>query len=172
MRLTGIVYRAHNPRWSFDPLSGRGATLFGGRFNAVGQEALYTSRRFESAWLEAPQGFPFKPQPLTLVAYEVDCEDVVDLTDPASRAEFGISLTDMACPWEDLALRRQDVPSWRIADRLNEHGVAAIIVPSYAPGANGDDVNVVFWRWHDTPPHAVRLVDDMGRLPRNDASWR
>jgi RES domain-containing protein len=29
--------------------------------------ALYTSRRMETAWREAQQGFPFKAQPLTRV---------------------------------------------------------------------------------------------------------
>lgn len=76
MRLTGTVYRAHNPRWSFDPTSGSGAAQYGGRFNPLGMAALYTSRRMETAWREAQQGFPFKAQPLTVCAYEVDCDDV------------------------------------------------------------------------------------------------
>ena len=80
--LTGFAYRAHHPRWSFAPASGEGAARHGGRFNPVGMAALYTARRMETAWLEAQQAFPFKAQPLTLCAYEVDCADVVDLTDP------------------------------------------------------------------------------------------
>ena len=80
MRLQGTVWRAHNPRWSFAPESGDGAALHGGRFNRIGSRALYTSRRFETAWLEAQQGFAFKAQPLTLCAYEVDCEDLADLS--------------------------------------------------------------------------------------------
>jgi RES domain-containing protein len=36
LRLTGLVYRAHNPRWSFAPYSGEGAARYGGRFNPVG----------------------------------------------------------------------------------------------------------------------------------------
>jgi RES domain-containing protein len=74
--LDPMLYRAHNPRWAFAPTSGRGAALYGGRFNPAGTPALYTSMRPETAWLEAQQGFPFKPQPLTLCAYEVDCDDV------------------------------------------------------------------------------------------------
>ena len=82
MRLQGTVWRAHNPRWSFAPESGDGAALHGGRFNRIGSPALYTSLRFETAWLEAQQGFAFKVQPLTLCAYAVDCADLADLTDP------------------------------------------------------------------------------------------
>ncbi|MEJ0016938.1 MAG: RES domain-containing protein [Acetobacteraceae bacterium] len=39
------VYRAHHPRWSFEPQSGAGAARSGGRFNPVGTPALYTALR-------------------------------------------------------------------------------------------------------------------------------
>ena len=89
MRLTGTVYRAHNPRWSFAPDLGEGAAVTGGRFNRIGLAALYTARRFETAWLEAQRAFPFKAQPMTLCAYGVDCDDVLDLADPAIRSANG-----------------------------------------------------------------------------------
>ena len=171
MRLTGTVYRAHNPRWSFDPVSGDGAARYGGRFNPVGMAALYTSRRMETAWREAQQGFPFKAQPLTVCAYEVDCEDVADLTDRATLEKLGIARSDLSCPWEELADRRRTPPSWTLARRLAAAGTAAIMVPSFAPGAAEGDVNVVFWRWSDHPPHQLRLIDDERRLPRDDSSW-
>jgi RES domain-containing protein len=172
VRLKGQVYRAHHPRWAFQPSSGRGAALHGGRFNPKGTEALYSSRRLETAWIEAQQGFPFKAQPITICAYEVDCADVLDLTDAAERARQGVTWQDLACPWESLASRGLTPPSWSLARNLRERGVAGILVPSFAPGAGVADVNAVFWRWSDNPPHQVRVLDDDGRLPRNDASWR
>jgi len=72
VRLQGTVYRAHNPRWAWAPISGEGAGRYGGRFNPVGVPALYTSWRMETAWREAQQGFAFKAQPLTVCAYDVD----------------------------------------------------------------------------------------------------
>ena len=105
MRLTRTVYRAHNPRWAWAPDSGEGAAATGGRFNPVGVPALYTAVRFETAWLEAQQAFSFKAQPLTLCGYEVDCDDTLDLTDPAVLAGRGIRPDDLACPWKDLATR-------------------------------------------------------------------
>lgn len=172
MRLVGEVYRAHHPRWAYRPTSGHGAALHGGRFNPRGVEALYASRRLETAWLEAQQGFPFKAQPMTICAYEVDCEDVVDLTDGRERRRWRIGDADLSCPWEDLAARGQTPPSWTLANRMIAEGRAGILVPSFAPGAGPGDVNAVFWRWSDAPPHQVRVVDDTGRLPRDDASWR
>ncbi|MCB8882702.1 RES domain-containing protein [Acidisoma cellulosilytica] len=172
MRFRGIVYRAHHPRWAFSPLSGEGAARYGGRFNPLGMPALYTALRMQTAWLEAQQAFPFKAQPMTLCAYEVDCADVADLTDPAGLAALGATPATLACPWEDIASRRQMPPSWDLARRLQAAGIAAVMVPSFAAGATPEDVNMVFWAWTPAPPHSVTVIDDQGRLPHDDRSWQ
>ena len=69
-RYTGPLYRALNPVYAREPLSGRGAELYGGRFNAKGTPALYTSLDPATALREAnPVG---RPQPTTLVSYKAD----------------------------------------------------------------------------------------------------
>jgi RES domain-containing protein len=146
--------------------------LFGGRFNPKGTEALYTSLRMETAWLEAQQGFAFKAQPMTICAYETDCADIADLTDPDERTRLRLEWADLACAWEDLAARKLTPPSWAVAERLRAGGIAGILAPSFAPGAAVHDVNAVFWRWSNAPPHMVRVVDHHGRLPKDDHSWR
>ena len=134
--------------------------------------ALYTSRRLETAWLEAQQGFPFKAQPMTICAYAVDCEDVLDLTDEAERVGQGVSISRPR-----LFLGGYDVTRPHAAE-LDAYRPAAgaraagILVPSFAPGAGPLDANAVFWRWSDSPPHQIRVIDDLNRLPRDDASWR
>jgi RES domain-containing protein len=171
-RFEGVVFRAHHPGWAWTPASGEGTKLHGGRLNPPGMEALYTSLRPETAWLEAQQGFAFKAQPMTLCAYRVDWEDVLDLTDCATLAAHGVAAADLACPWADLHDRGLPVPSWEAAGRLAAAGVAAVLVPSFAPGAVASrDVNAVFWRWGDRPPHRVEVVDDHARLPRDARSW-
>jgi RES domain-containing protein len=172
VRFSGVVYRAHNPRWAFAPDSGEGAALFGGRFNPAGVPALYTSLRFETAWLEAQQGAPFKAQPLTLCAYDVDCADMLDLTDPATCDAHGVAPPTLACAWKDMATRGLTPPSWALAARLAAQGIAGIVVPSFAVGATATDDNVVFWTWASAPPHQVRVIDAFQRLPRDDRSWR
>lgn len=170
-RFTGSVFRAHHPMWAFAPESGEGARTFGGRFNAPGVAALYTSLSLETAWLEAQQGFAFKAQPMTICSYIVDCEDVLDLREPAGLMATGVTAVDLACAWEDLASRRQSVPTWELAKRLRGQGCAGIVVPSFAAKASVRDANLVFWSWSRMLPHRVEVIDDLGRLPRTQASW-
>jgi RES domain-containing protein len=172
LKFTGVVYRAHNPRWAFAPASGEGAARYGGRFNPPGVSALYTSVGVETAWFEAQQGFAFKAQPLTICAYEVDCADVVDLTDLDTRLTHGVTGADLACAWEDLASRGVEPPSWRVAKGLIAGGAAGLMAPSFALGAGPAERNVVFWTWSDTPPHKVTVIDDQARLPRDGRSWQ
>ena len=90
MRFRGLVYRAHNPRWTWNPTSGEGARRHGGRFNRIGVPALYTSLSPITAIREASQtGRPL--QPVTLCAYEVDAEPVFDALDPSQREALGQS---------------------------------------------------------------------------------
>lgn len=171
-RFAGTVFRAHHPRWAYTPTSGSGAARFGGRFNRPGRPALYTSLTPTIAWMEAQQGFPFKAQPMTLVAYRVDCAAVIDLSNPGGTAALGIERTTLACPWEDLASRGQVPPTWDLSEGLIADGYQGALVPAFAPGTNPGDLNLVLWVWSEAAPCRVAVVDDFARLPRDDASWR
>jgi RES domain-containing protein len=166
LRLRTRVWRAHNPLWAWAPDSGEGAAIHGGRFNPKGLPALYTSTGIVTAMAEAQQGFVRKAQPMTMVAYEVDCRDVLDLRDARTLSDEGIAGGDLGCTWQLLAATGAPVPSWRLAQRLVAKGIAAVIVPSFAPGAAPGEANVVFWRWSRALPHQVLPIDDHGRLPR------
>jgi hypothetical protein len=37
-------------------------------------------------------------------------------------------------------------------------------VKSFAPGATGDDLDLVLWKWGDTAPSRLVLIDDEDRL--------
>jgi RES domain-containing protein len=171
-RFAGLVYRAHNPRWAYAPTSGEGAARHGGRFNPRGTPALYTALDPKTAWMEAQQGMPFKAQPLTLVGYRVECERVVDLTDPVVRSAIGVTEAILASPWEDLASRGLSPPTWDLSRSLVDAGHHGVLVPSFAPGTVPTDRNLVLWRWSDNAPCQVNVVDDFSRLPKDDTSWR
>ena len=167
-----MVYRAHHPMWAYSPLSGAGAKQYGGRFNRPGLEALYTSLDFTTAWLEAQQGFPFKPQPMTLVAYQIECADILELHKPLIQKLLDINISTLACAWEDLASQKLAPPTWLLADRLLVEGIAGIVVPSFAPGCTEANRNLVLWQWSSEPPHQITVIDDLSRLPCNRESWQ
>nr|WP_299543864.1 RES domain-containing protein [Phenylobacterium sp.] len=108
---------------------------------------------------------------MTIRAYEVDCADVIDLADVDTRSGHGVTHADLACPWEDLASRGIEPPSWRVAGALIASGAAALVAPSFAPGTGPADRNLVFWKWSDAPPYKVTVIDDEARLSREGRSW-
>ncbi len=167
MRFRGLVYRAHNPRWTWAPISGEGARRYGGRFNQTGIPALYTSLSPVTAMREAsPIGRPL--QPITLCAYEVDAEPVFDVLDLSQREAQGVTGTELHCPdWEQEMLAGIIPASQSLADRLIAAGYVGMRVQSFAPGAGADDLNLVFWRWGNHRPSRVVLIDDEERLPRD-----
>jgi len=124
-----------------------------------------------TAWMEAQQGFPFKPQPMTMVAYQVNCADIADLQDLAVQQSLDYDSTDLGCAWEDLALQNREPPTWRLADRLQAQGIAGILVRSFAPGCTDDSRNLVLWQWSNAEPHAIQIIDDQNRLPKTQDSW-
>ena len=60
MNFKGELYRALNPIYARDPLSGRGAERHGGRFNPKGMATLYTSLTVITAIREANQAGSFQ----------------------------------------------------------------------------------------------------------------
>jgi len=159
MHFTGLLYRAHNPVWSREPLSGEGAARFGGRFNRIGRIALYTSLAPETAVREANQVGTL--QPTTLVAYQADIGPLLDGRDAAALRPFGITPAELADPsWRDRMLSGKPVPTQDLAEAAIAQGYAGIVVPSYARGAPADALNLVLWDWD----RRIRLVDDDDRL--------
>lgn len=168
---SGTAYRAQHPKWAYAPLSGDGAKRFGGRFNRPGVATLYLSLDPTTLWMEAQQGFPFKPQPLTLVAYKVNCARVADLSDPKARRAALSSVTDLACAWEDIATRGGEPPTWQVAERLQSQSIDGIRVRSFAPGCSDENQNLVLWHWDKRGPCSICAIDDLDRLPKSSASW-
>ena len=170
MKFVCLAWRAHDPLLSFKPLSGDGVAVHGGRFNPPGVPALYLALDPMTAIKEISQGFAHKFEPCVLCTYEIDCDDIVDLTSDEGRATVGAAAQDMACAWFDYRARRREAPSQLLARRLMEAGAAGILVPSYANSATPTDRNCVLWKWSGKKPHKVSVFDPGGRLPRDQVS--
>lgn len=93
-RYAGRLYRALNPIYVHKPLSGRGAELFGGRFNARGTPALYTALGPVGALREANQ--IGSRQHTILVTYTADLGPIFDTRNKTSLKQYGISKSTIA----------------------------------------------------------------------------
>jgi len=163
MHFRGKLFRALNPIYAREPLSGRGAELYGGRFNPKGMPALYTSLSVRTALREANQVGHL--QPTTLVSYDADVENVFDTRDVDALRAQGFDLAGLAnAGWRDAMKVQGEAPTQTLARKLAERGFDGLLVRSFTSGATGDDLNLVLWRWGEGPPARVTLIDDEGRL--------
>jgi RES domain-containing protein len=161
-------YRFNTPRWACSPTSGVGASKIGGRFNRPGTDALYLSRRIETAAAEYQQGEPLMP-PGTLVTYAVELSSIVDFQEGYSRGEWDELWSDWNCEWRRQALYEGiEPPSWLLADISIERGAKGILFPStrHAGGCN----LVVYTRQLEDADK-LTAHDPRGDLPQNQDSW-
>jgi len=171
LKFSGRCYRAHDPAWSFSPLSGAGSAFTGGRFNRKGEPTLYLSLDIMTSFGECTQGFTKRLPPLTMCEYDVVCEGIADLRNDAGRAAHSITPNELGCAWLDFQLAGKEAPSWLAVDRLKGSGHSGILVPSFVPGATDANFNLVLWRWGPDLPHKVDVYDPAGRLPKDQLSW-
>jgi RES domain-containing protein len=165
IRYQGKLYRALNPVHAREPLSGRGAELYGGRFNPKGVAALYTSVSIMTALREANQVGNL--QPTTLVSYDADIERVFGSRDDTALTAGGMDAAALAdATWRDKMKATREARTQAFARRLMAQGYHGLLVRSFAPGATGDDLNLVLWIWGATAPSRLALIDDENRLSR------
>lgn len=161
----GRLYRALNPVYAREPLSGRGAELYGGRFNAKGVPALYTSLSVMTALREVNQVGNL--QPTTLVSYEAEIEPIFDTRDGEALVREGVDAAVLAgSSWRDEMRATGEARTQALARRLVGSGHHGLLVRSFAAGAGPDDLNLVLWVWGEAAPSRLTLIDDEGRLSR------
>jgi RES domain-containing protein len=163
MRYRGTLYRALNPIYAREPLSGKGAALHGGRFNPKGTAALYLSLAVTTALREANQAGSL--QPTTLVSYDADIDGIFDGRDDQALVRHGMERVTLAdAGWRDRMREDGKAPTQVLALDLIAQGYRGLLVRSFAAGATADDLNLVLWRWGDAAPERLTLIDDEGRL--------
>jgi RES domain-containing protein len=159
----GKLYRALNPVYAREPLSGRGAELYGGRFNRKGVPALYASLSVMTALREANQVGDL--QPTTLVSYDAEIDGIFECRDEPSLAAEGIDAAALADgTWRDQMKVSGEARTQAFARRLIAGGYHGLLVKSFARGATGDDLNLVLWKWGNAAPARLILIDDANRL--------
>lgn len=155
----GPLYRALNPIWAREPLSGEGAKRHGGRCNVKGRAALYTAMSVLGAVAEANQiGRPFEP--VTLVCYDADLTGIFDATDPVHLAARGMGAADFAADdWRLQMLQTGRSTGQERAEALIAAGYSGLILPSFSRSVAAGARNLVLWQWR-----GLRVIDSEGRL--------
>jgi len=160
----GPLYRALNPVYARMPLSGRGAELYGGRFNPKGTPALYCALDPVTALREANQVGSL--QPTILVSYRAEIAPVFDAREAEHFAPYGMTSEALADPgWRLAMLEGRRVPTQDFARDLIAGGYSGLLVRSFAKGAMGADLNLVVWDWSNEGC-SLEVIDDEGRLDR------
>ncbi|MCI2400962.1 RES family NAD+ phosphorylase [Aliiroseovarius subalbicans] len=163
-RYTGPLYRALNPVYAREPLSGRGAELYGGRFNTKGTPALYTALDPTTALREANQVGSL--QPTILVSYAASLGPIFDTRNEDALEQYSMPATLLADPaWRTRMLDGQAVPTQDFASRLIADSFAGLLIRSFAKGAPASDFNIVLWNW-SSEGCILDVVDDEDRLSR------
>jgi RES domain-containing protein len=163
MRFQGKLYRALNPVYARQPLSGQGAAHHGGRFNPKGMPTLYTALSVMTALREANQVGHL--QPTTLVSYDAEIARVFDARNAEALDALGMDADAVAAPsWRDEMRDFGEARTQRLARQLVADGYFGLMVRSFAPGAGPGDLNLVLWAWGDAAPSRLVLIDDENRL--------
>jgi len=163
MKFTGILYRAINPVYAMDPLSGRGAQRYGGRFNRRGRPALYFALSPETALRESNQVGTL--QPSTLVAYDAHLSPLFDARDTEALTRFEFNTRALGNDdWRDQMNVSGVAPTQTLAETLINEGFIGMLVPSYARGATESEYNLVLWLWESTDEVKINVIDDEDRL--------
>jgi RES domain-containing protein len=165
MLYRGLLFRALNPIYAREPLLGRGAELYGGRFNPKRVPALYSSLTVMTALRESNQAGSF--QPIILVSYDTEIDGVFDCRDEAALQAEGMDAAALADrTWRDQMKTNGEAATQVFARHLIAKGYRALLVRSFAPGTIESDLNLVLWQWGDAAPARLTLIDDENRLSR------
>lgn len=122
--LNAVVYRVHQPKWAFAPISGAGAGSHGGRANRPGVNALYLSLQLETALAEYQQLDALLP-PGLMVSYKLSLDVIVDFRG-GFTSEWGRALARLLLRLAQYALQpRNRTPflgDWGSGPRCGREG--------------------------------------------------
>ncbi|MBL8577431.1 MAG: RES domain-containing protein [Mesorhizobium sp.] len=161
-----VLWRAYVPRWAHMPLSGEGASRFGGRWNPVGAPTIYAARELSTAWAEYNQGFV--QHPALIAQLELSKARLADLTDDDTLQGLGVGADIHLCEWRAIMDGGRVPPTHKLRTRLLKERFHGVIYPSFMSSGGSC---VALWRWNKTGHPRLDVIDPESRMPRSAASW-
>lgn len=129
-----------------------------GRFNRLGQDALYLSQNMESARSALSRYVRDDDLPRVAIQYQIEPCSVFDLRHP-NATEL---LTSSRGSWEE-ALEKKTTPlSWEVADKIREFGCAGLIDPSRQ---NSKVWHLVLFKWNEAHAPMVERIGELVSVP-------
>jgi RES domain-containing protein len=90
--------------------------------------------------------------------------DIADLRTAQSRTGESTRTDDFAGPWFAIRAPTNEPLSWDVARQFFGQGKAGSLVPRFHRGTTLDDLELVLWRWDESPAHQVHASDPSRRL--------
>lgn len=157
-RVDGVLYRAVDSAYRTSALAG---SRLPGRYSAAGQSTLYLSSSPEGV-TAAMAAHGDARSDLTLLAFDVHAEDIVDLRVPAALTAARVAIEDAVAPWQDVVAAGGVPRSWGVRQRLEDLGAQGLIDPSRTrPGL----WHLVLFRWNTEG--AARVAPLSKRIPES-----
>jgi RES domain-containing protein len=156
-----VYYRVITPNYAHQPLSGMGAARQGGRFNRLGQEALYLSGDEATALAEYKQDNPWLP-PGTICTFFASGLQVADFSAGFNSEKWLLLWADFALDWRSEWFDKGHEPlTWFMADDIVAAGLDGLLFPSQARQGG---VNLVIYRSSEKEQSRLRVYDPQGTL--------
>lgn len=121
-----------------------------GRYNRIGQAALYLSESKHSAQVALKKYLTTNDPHRVLLEYEVEKCQVLDLRHPDASSLLGASRTD----WQKMIAAELVPTSWEVADSIRQDGHVGLIDPSRK---QPDLWHLTLFRWNETGAPTVTL---------------
>jgi len=160
------------PLWSLGPgNSGQRFSPLGGPpalyVAATPQTTLYESNSLAATLFESAGTRPAIPATVTILI-KVKLERALDLTDRAVLKRLKLSGSELFCPWKELMLNGEEVPTHLLAEVAYQiPRLQGILFPS-KQDARG--INLIVWTRKVRSPSFVEVQDPSGilwqRIPR------
>jgi len=172
----GTIVRSVSTKYAneSDFLTGKGAAMYGGRWNHPGIVAIYGSTDILTATMEAYQqfltfGFSLSSlQPRVTAGAKIVLQEVIDLTAPFIRRKIGFSRNELVNEdWRAIQMSGDESWTQAIGRGALNAGFEGLLVPA---AQNPKGTNLVIFPENLRPGSSIKILGKAS-LPPHPSTW-